>query len=108
MFEKSLNSFQLNVLACIAALSDDAENAIASAAAGFGDHVLDPLMNIIVNANDPADVQNDLEEINIFRCCTLLPDLDVLWLAAAEDQGLVGQVTTSPPRPNACALICIS
>lgn len=93
---------ELGILACIPALSDDAETAIASAAAGFGDNVLAPLMDITANGADTARVLADILQINRFRCCTLLPDLDVLWLAAAEDEGLVGQVVLSPPRPAAC------
>ncbi|KAH8896528.1 hypothetical protein GQ53DRAFT_819613 [Thozetella sp. PMI_491] len=96
---------QLGVLACISGLIDDAENAIASAAAGFGDNVLMPLMDVTTNGADTQQVLADVAQINQFRCCTLLPGLDILWLAAAEDEGLVGQVTTSAPRPNACAAI---
>lgn len=96
---------ELNVLACIPALTDAAENAITSAANGFMTNVLVPLMDITVNGADTAQVQADLSQINTFRCCTLLPDLDVLWLEAAEDEGLVGQVNLSVPRPNACAII---
>lgn len=96
---------QLGVLACIPALADAAEDAINSAAAGFQINVLDPLMDVVVNAANLGQVDADLGVINQFRCCTLLPDLDVLWLAAGEDEGLVGQVNLSPPRPNACTAI---
>jgi hypothetical protein len=96
---------ELGILACIPGLTDDAENAITSAANGFMDNVLDPLMDIVVNGANSALVNADVLQINTFRCCTLLPDLDVLWLAAAEDEGLVGQVNLSPPRPDACATI---
>ncbi|KAJ4412039.1 hypothetical protein N0V82_008883 [Gnomoniopsis sp. IMI 355080] len=94
---------QLGVLACIPGLSDDAENAITSADAGFGDNVLIPLNDITTNGSDTMQVMTDVSTINHFRCCTLLPDLDTLWLSAAEDEGLVGQVTVTPPRPNACS-----
>lgn len=96
---------QLGILACIPALSDDAENAITSANAGFGDNVLTPLSDITTNGFNTHQVLTDVDTINQFRCCTLLPDLDILWLSAAEDEGLVGQVTLSPPRPNACSSI---
>lgn len=49
-----------------------------------------------------------MNNINQVRCCNVLPDLDVLWLEAAEDEGLIGQVNTAVPRPNACASIVCS
>lgn len=92
---------ELNVLACIPALGQNA--AIDSAAAGFMTNVVQPLMDIVVNGANPAQVEADVLQINTFRCCTLLPDLDSLWLAAAEDEGLIGSVDVTVPRPDACA-----
>lgn len=96
---------ELGILACIPGLTDDAENAITSAADGFMNNVLVPLMDIVVNGANTPQVDADVLQINTFRCCTLLPDLDVLWLAAAEDEGIVGQVNLNVPRPDACATI---
>jgi hypothetical protein len=94
---------ELNVLACIPALGQN--DAIESAAGGFETNVLDPLMDIAANGANTAQVNADILQINTFRCCTLLPDLDSLWLAAAEDEGLIGSVDVTVPRPNACASI---
>ena len=96
---------ELGILACIPALSTAAENAITSAANGFMTNVLMPLMDITVNGANGPQVTADLLQINTFRCCTLLPDLDVLWPAAADDEGISNQVNTVVPRPNACATI---
>ncbi|KAF5344557.1 hypothetical protein D9757_014885 [Collybiopsis confluens] len=48
------------------------------------------------------------KNINQVRCCNVLPDLDVLWLQAAEAEGLVGEVNTSVPRPSTCAAVTCS
>lgn len=100
---------ELGILACIAGLDDASEDAINSAAAGFGNNVIDTLTDISVNGANTSQVQAEIRQINTFRCCTLLPGLDALWLSAAENAGLVGQVALSPPRPNACGsgdIIC--
>ena len=94
---------QLGTLACIPALTDAAEAAITSAANGFMTNVLQPLMDIVVNSADQDAITADLQQINVFRCCTLLPDLDVLWTAAATDEGVADQVDLTVPRPDACA-----
>jgi hypothetical protein len=93
---------ELNVLSCIPALGQNA--AIDSAAGGFMTNVLMPLMDVVVNGANPDQVAADLLQINTFRCCTLLPDLDSLWEAAAADEGLVGSVDITVPRPDACAV----
>lgn len=92
---------ELNVLACIPALGQNA--AIDNAAAGFMINVLEPLMDVATNGANPEQVAADLLQINTFRCCQLLPDLDSLWEAAAADEGLIGSVDISVPRPDACA-----
>jgi hypothetical protein len=58
---------ELGILACIPALSDDAENAITSAANGFENNVLDPLMDIVVNGANAPQVTADVLQINTFR-----------------------------------------
>jgi hypothetical protein len=60
-------------------------------------------MDVVVNAANLDQVNADLGVINSFRCCSLLPALDILWTAAASDEGIVGQVDLIVPRPNACA-----
>ena len=73
----------------------------------FQIHVLDNLMNIIANPDDDTTVQTAVDDINAFRCCNVLPDADILWLDSAADNGIVGQVTITAGRENACAnIIC--
>lgn len=73
----------------------------ANVQAVFGPQVIDNLQSII----DGGDVTTAVNAINQVRCCNVLPDLDVLWLQAAEDYGLIGQVNTVVPRENACSSI---
>ncbi|EHY57084.1 hypothetical protein HRR80_002790 [Exophiala dermatitidis] len=95
---------QLQILACA---SDVSPSTVAQAAAddlftGFGPNVLTPLSNIL---NDPSSITQNLQLINQFRCCHVLPDLDTLWSFTAEDDGVANQVPLSAPRPAACASI---
>ena len=46
-------------------------------------------------------VHRAVDDINTFRCCNILPDLDIVWLNNAEDKNLIGRVVTSPPRAAA-------
>jgi len=100
---------ELGVLASISDFSGDADyvNAVDDLQNIFGQVPLN-LQDIINNPGDSAAVTQALNNINAFRCCNVLPDLDVLWLDAAEDYGLVGTVNTVVPRPNACASIICS
>lgn len=98
---------QLNVLACNEGVvsgtpAQDAANDLFN---GFGNNVLVPLGNIISSPADSDNVATQLQTINQFRCCNVLPDLDTLWEATAADEGLVGSVPISAPRPNTCAAI---
>ncbi|KAJ9610081.1 uncharacterized protein PV06_05398 [Exophiala oligosperma] len=95
---------QLQILACA---SDVSPSTVAQAAAddlftGFGPNVLAPLSNIL---NNPSSITQNLQLINQFRCCNVLPDLDTLWSFTAEDDGVANQVPLSAPRPAACASI---
>ncbi|KAJ9144206.1 hypothetical protein NKR23_g6158 [Pleurostoma richardsiae] len=63
------------------------------------------LQKIIDNFGDAGTVATSLQVINNVRCCNVLPALDVIWLTAAEDYGLVGSVTTDVPRPNSCSTV---
>jgi len=95
---------ELGVLSCITGLADDATNAIANLQQVFG-QVPSSIQNIINNPGDATVVASNLQTINNVRCCNVLPDLDVLWTAAADDEGVSNQVNLSVPRPNACASI---
>jgi hypothetical protein len=64
-----------------------------------------PLGNIIQSPADADNVATQLHTINQFRCCSVLPDLDALWEQTAADEGLVGTVPISAPRPSTCASI---
>jgi hypothetical protein len=77
----------------------------------FGDQVIDPFKALVqdANLNNLDDVQIDLQQINSFRCCNVLPDLDILWRDAAQSAGLkessqitTGDVPFSPSRPITC------
>ncbi|KAL2406960.1 hypothetical protein ABEF95_002135 [Exophiala dermatitidis] len=98
---------QLQVLACNEGVTP---GTAAQAAAddlfnGFGNNVLTPLGNILANSGDTAVVHANLDTINQFRCCNVLPDLDTLWTATATDEGVANVVPLAPPRPTTCASI---
>ena len=51
-------------------------------------------------------VLSQVGEVNSYRCCNVLPDLDILWRDAAISAGFTdADVPFSPPRPDACASI---
>ena len=95
---------ELGILACISGLADNAEGAITNLQEVFG-NVPSSLQNIINNPGDAQNVAVQLQDINNTRCCNVLPDLDILWQAAADDEGISDQVNTVVPRPNACATV---
>ncbi|EXJ92214.1 hypothetical protein A1O3_00764 [Capronia epimyces CBS 606.96] len=98
---------QLQVLAC----ESDVDPGTAAQAAvddlfnGFENNVLTPLGNILANSGDAGVVASNLQTINQFRCCNVLPDLDTLWTATAVDEGVANVVPLSAPRPSTCASI---
>lgn len=69
----------------------------------FGPHVIDNLNDIINNPNDAAIIHTAVDDINIFRCCNVLPDVDILWQDSADDEGISNLVPISAPREVACA-----
>jgi hypothetical protein len=79
--------------------------AVSDLEAVFGDHVITNLKTIIKDPTDTDAVQAAVQDVNFFRCCNVLPDADILWTDAAEEDGIFGQVPTTAPRPNACLLI---
>jgi hypothetical protein len=95
---------ELMILSMITGLSTDATNAIQNLMQVFGG-VLTNLQDIINNQNDLNVINADIANINQIRCCHVLPDLDVLWTAAADDEGVSNLVNLAVPRPNACATL---
>jgi hypothetical protein len=95
---------ELSILSMITGLSTDATNAIQNLMEVFGG-VLTNLQDIINNQNDLDVINTDISNINHIRCCNVLPDLDILWTAAADDEGVSNLVNLVVPRPNACATI---
>ncbi|OCK75038.1 hypothetical protein K432DRAFT_386446 [Lepidopterella palustris CBS 459.81] len=97
---------QLGILSSISGLADDALGAINNLQEVFG-NVLTSLQNIIDNPTDASAVSTQLEQINNVRCCNVLPDLDILWQSAADDEGIANMVDTSVPREDACSTTVI-
>jgi hypothetical protein len=95
---------ELMILSMITGLSTDATNAIQNLMEVFGG-VLTNLQDIINNQNDINVINTDISNINQIRCCNVLPDLDVLWTDAADDEGVSNLVNLAVPRPNACATV---
>ena len=95
---------ELAVLSAISGLADNAESAITLLEEVFGNVPTD-LQNIINNSGDSNNVNLQLQEINDTRCCNVLPALDILWQACADDEGISNLVDTSVPRPNACSSV---
>ncbi|OAP59757.1 hypothetical protein AYL99_04759 [Fonsecaea erecta] len=97
---------QLNVLACeVDVVGSPAQTAANELFNGFENNVLVPLGNIISNPSDASNVATQLQTINQFRCCHVLPDLDILWSSTAEDEGVANIAPISAPRPSTCASI---
>ena len=95
---------ELMILSMITGLADDATNAIQNLMEVFGG-VLTNLQDIIDNQNNLDVINTDIANINSIRCCNVLPDLDILWTAAADDEGVSNLVDLTVPRPNACATV---
>ena len=79
--------------------------AISDLSSVFQPHVLDNLNAIIANPNDTQTVTNAVADINVFRCCNVLPDVDTLFLDSATDSGIANVVPLSVAREEACASI---
>ncbi|KAK3054199.1 hypothetical protein LTR09_004977 [Extremus antarcticus] len=67
----------------------------------FDTHVLMPLTKILVNPSETTTAQAAVDEINFFRCCNVLPDVDVLFVNTIADQVLTG-LASSVGREGAC------
>ena len=95
---------ELGVLDSITGLPDNAVSAVQALQETFG-NVPSGLQGIINDPSNPSDVSTQLEQINNARCCNVLPALDILWQAAADEEGINNLVDTSVPRPNACSQV---
>jgi hypothetical protein len=96
---------ELGILACIPNLGVAANNAIESLASVFGDDVLNPLETIINEPTNTKAVTSAINLINSIRCCTVLPSVDALWLAAANALKVESQVNVVAPLEDACSKI---
>jgi hypothetical protein len=57
-------------------------------------------------AGDAAGTTAQVGEVNSFRCCNVLPDLDIIWRDSAISAGFSeADLPFSPARPDACASI---
>ena len=72
----------------------------------FGAQVIDQFNNGIIpgaQAGNADSVQAAVDKVNNFRCCNVLPDLDILWRDSAISAGFSeADAPFSPARPNAC------
>ncbi|KAK5132189.1 hypothetical protein LTR08_009312 [Meristemomyces frigidus] len=71
----------------------------------FQTHVLNNLVTVTSHPTDVPGAIAAVADINNFRCCNVLPDADVLWLASADDNGISNVVQFTAGRPDACATI---
>jgi hypothetical protein len=90
---------QLNDLKDLPGLSEAGQNA-ANELAGVFAAVPANLTDIIVNAGNKRKVTEDLANLNDLRCTKVLPDIDILWGAAAD----LANWPAPPqvPRPTTC------
>lgn len=88
---------QLDLLASVPALGNDAERAVEDLRNNF-DRIPESLQRII----DGLDKDSNLDIINHTRCCIVLPSLDNLWQGTAFSEGVGDRVALVASRPNAC------
>ncbi|KAK5165823.1 uncharacterized protein LTR77_008746 [Saxophila tyrrhenica] len=69
----------------------------------FEVHVLQNLMAVIADPGNAEVAQASVDDINAFRCCNVLPDVDILFINSAESEGIANQVPLSVGREDACA-----
>lgn len=93
---------ELKIQSNLSNLSPAGQAAAAALQANFG-NVISSLQAIIANPNDVDDtVIGSLEIINGARCNIVLPNLDILWPAAALASGAPGGVPTAEV-PSVCS-----
>jgi hypothetical protein len=93
---------QLTILGDLSNLSSDGQGAVVALGAIFPSGVIANLNAIIGNPTDPDTVNNAVAGINDARCNVVLPNLDILWPAAADASG----APSNPPsaqREDACS-----
>lgn len=90
---------QLGALKALPGLSKAGRDAATNLANVFP-AVPGNLTDIIVHAGDKKIVRNDLKDINDLRCNVVLPDIDILWAAAADLAKWPAVPTV--PRPTTC------
>jgi hypothetical protein len=60
----------------------------------------------LAEAGDVDGTTAQVGEVSSFRCCNVLPDLDIIWRDSAISAGFSeDDVPFVPPRPDACASI---
>ncbi|SMR48866.1 unnamed protein product [Zymoseptoria tritici ST99CH_1E4] len=97
---------QLMTLASVPAIGTAAFTcAVSDLTNIFKPRVLDNLQSIINKPTDTAAVHAAVNDINLIRCCNVLPDATILWTDTAEDSGIGGTVQTVANRENACATV---
>lgn len=84
---------------------------IGSTTFNFKSLVLDVFDDIVedANAGNRDAVSNLLDVVNSYRCCNVLPDLDIIWKDSAESAELAiqtpltGGAPITAERPSTCA-----
>lgn len=92
----------------------DPGQTIGNTVFSFPTLVLDVFADIVedAQAGNSDAVENLLAVVNSYRCCNVLPDLDIIWLDSAnsahlqiEIENLISGVLVTAPRPAACSAI---
>lgn len=81
---------------------------VGSTTFNFKALVIDVLADIVsdANAGKRNGVTNSVDVVNSYRCCNVLPDLDIIWRQAAQSVGFTEvDLPFTPPRPDACGAI---
>jgi hypothetical protein len=74
----------------------------------FQSQVLDAFQSIVddANAGNSDGVADGLKTVNNYRCCNVLPDLDIIWLDSADSAKLrdfsSDTVAVTAARPQTC------
>ncbi|KAK5735273.1 hypothetical protein LTR17_008280 [Elasticomyces elasticus] len=100
---------QLATLGAFVADTPTSDCAFADLQAIFGARVLMNLQKIISSPSDAQAVGDAVAEINLFRCCSVLPDAEILWTGASVRATGVEIREIVASRPFACdGLVCTS
>lgn len=97
---------QLATLSSLTDINTDAFNcAVSDLNNIFQVHVLNNLELIVEFSGATDQVKAAVDEINLFRCCNVLPDASILFTDASEDLGVGDSVQKVANREDACASI---